>query len=61
VPIPIQYKSIKLDCGYRLDVLVNECLVLELKSVEKFLIIHETQMLTYLKHVITNEKEFFDG
>ena len=49
VPIPIQYKSIKLDCGYRLDILVNDCLVLELKSVEKFLTVHEAQMLTYLK------------
>ncbi len=34
--IPIQYKGIKLECGYRLDFLADECLVLELKSVEKY-------------------------
>ena len=49
VPIPIQYKNIKLECGYRLDVLVDDCLILELQSVEKLLLIHEAQMLTYLK------------
>jgi GxxExxY protein len=49
VPIPIQYKNIKLECGYRLDVLVDSCLVLELKSVEKLLMLHEAQILTYLK------------
>ena len=50
VPIPVQYKNIKLECGYRIDVLVNECLILELKSVDKFLMVHEAQILTYLKH-----------
>ena len=49
VPIPVQYKNIKLECGYRIDVLVNECLILELKSVDKFLMVHEAQILTYLK------------
>ena len=49
VPIPIKYKNIKLECGYRLDVLVDSCLVLELKSVEKLLMVHEAQILTYLK------------
>ena len=49
VPIPIQYKNIKLECGYRLDFLVDECLILELKSVEKLLKVHEAQILTYLK------------
>ncbi len=48
-PIAIQYKDIKLECGYRLDFLVDECLILELKSVEKILKVHEAQMLTYLK------------
>ena len=47
--IPIQYKDVKLECGYRLDFLVDECLILELKSVEKILKVHEAQMLTYLK------------
>ncbi|MCF6356073.1 MAG: GxxExxY protein, partial [Candidatus Polarisedimenticolaceae bacterium] len=54
-PIPIQYKDIKLECGYRLDFLVDDCLILELKSVEKLLKIHEAQILTYLKltHIST--------
>jgi len=47
--IPIQYKNIKLKCGYRLDFLVDECLILELKSVERLLKVHEAQILTYLK------------
>ncbi len=47
--IPIEYKGIKLECGYRLDFLVDDCLILELKSVEKILKIHEAQILTYLK------------
>lgn len=49
VPIPIQYKKIKLECGYRLDFLVDECLILELKSVDKLLKVHEAQVLTYMK------------
>ncbi len=49
VPVPVQYKNIRLDCGYRLDILVDGCLVLELKSVEKLLMVHEAQILTYLK------------
>ncbi len=48
-PIPIQYKNINLECGYRLDFLIDECLILELKSVEKILKVHEAQILTYLK------------
>jgi len=48
-PIPVQYKNIQLDCGYRLDILVNDCLILELKSVSKVLKVHEAQILTYLK------------
>ena len=47
--IPIQYKDINLECGYRLDFLVDECLILELKSVDKVLKVHEAQILTYLK------------
>jgi len=49
VPIPIKYKNIKLECGYRLDFLVDDCLILELKSVEKLSKLHEAQILTYLK------------
>jgi GxxExxY protein len=49
VPVPIQYKSTTLDCGYRLDLLVEGSLVLELKSVERLLPIHEAQLLSYMK------------
>jgi len=49
VPLPVQYKGLKLDCGYRLDVVVETAVVLELKSVEKVLPVHEAQLLTYLK------------
>jgi GxxExxY protein len=49
VPLPITYKSIRLDCGYRLDLLIEDQLILELKSVESLLPIHEAQVLTYLK------------
>jgi GxxExxY protein len=49
VPLPITYKEVKLDCGYRLDVIVEDTVVLELKSVEKVLPIHEAQLLTYLQ------------
>ncbi len=49
VAIPVQYKSTKLDCGYRLDFLVDDCLILELKAVDKLHKVHEAQILTYLK------------
>ena len=48
-PQPVQYKDIRLDCGYRLDVLVEDKLILELKSVEEIKGIHEAQLLTYMK------------
>lgn len=47
--VPVDYKDIKLSCGYRLDFLVENKVVLELKSVDRFLPIHDAQMLTYLK------------
>ena len=49
VPLPVVYKGINLDCGYRLDVLVNDLVIVELKTVEKLLSIHDAQLLTYLK------------
>ncbi len=48
-PLPVTYKGYNLDCGYRLDILVENALVIEIKSVEKLLPIHEAQILTYLK------------
>jgi GxxExxY protein len=47
--LPVEYKDVLLDCGYRLDVLVEDKIVIELKSVEKILPIHDAQLLTYLK------------
>ena len=49
VPLPIVYKSVKLDCGYRMDIVVDDKLIVELKTVEKLLPVHEAQLLTYLK------------
>jgi GxxExxY protein len=48
-PLSVQYKGIKLDCGYRLDVVVEDAIILELKSCEKIESIHKAQLLTYLK------------
>ena len=48
-PQPVQYKDVRLDCGYRIDILVEHELILELKSVEEVKGIHEAQLLTYMK------------
>ncbi len=48
-PLPVIYKDIRLDCGYRVDLLVEDNLILELKSVEEIKGIHEAQLLTYMK------------
>ncbi len=48
-PIPIIYKDIKLDHGYRIDLLVENKVVIELKTVEAFTDVHVAQILTYLK------------
>ncbi len=47
--LPINYKNIKLDCGYRVDLMIEDKLIIELKSVETVLPIHEAQLLTYMK------------
>lgn len=47
--LPIEYKGIRLDCGYRLDLLVAETVVVEVKAVETLLPIHEAQLLTYMR------------
>jgi GxxExxY protein len=46
--LPVEYKGLKLDCGYRLDLVVGEKVIVEIKAVEKLLPIHEAQLLTYL-------------
>ena len=49
VPLPIIYKAVKLDCGYRMDIVVEDQVVVELKTVDRLMPIHEAQLLTYLK------------
>ena len=49
VELPVEYKQIRLDCGYRLDLLADDRLIVELKSVDRLLAIHEAQVLTYMK------------
>lgn len=48
-PLPVEYKQVKLDCGYRLDMVVENLVILELKAVKAIEPIHEAQLLTYLK------------
>ncbi|MEA3238705.1 MAG: GxxExxY protein [Candidatus Bipolaricaulota bacterium] len=48
-PLLVKYKGVRLDCGYRVDILVEDKLIIELKSVEQIKGIHEAQLLTYMK------------
>jgi GxxExxY protein len=48
-PLPVVYREVKLDCGYRLDLLVEEVVIVEVKAVDRLLPIHEAQLLSYLK------------
>ncbi len=48
-PVSVTYKEVTLDCGYRLDFLVDGKVIIELKSVEKIMGIHQAQLLTYMK------------
>ena len=48
-PLPLIYEEVKLDCGYRIDILVENKVVVELKTVEAFTDVHTAQVLTYLK------------
>lgn len=49
VHLPLKYKGIKLDCGYRMDIWVENKVIIEIKTVESLLDIHTSQLLTYLK------------
>ena len=49
VPLPVDYKNVHLDCGYRMDIVVEGRVIIELKSVEKLKGIHTAQLLTYMK------------
>ena len=48
-PLPVIYRDVKLDCGYRLDLVVENAIVIELKAIDKILPIHRAQLLSYLK------------
>ena len=48
-PLPLAYKGISLDCGYRLDLLIEDRIIVEIKSVEALASIHEAHLLTYMK------------
>lgn len=48
-PLPVEYKGLRLDCGYRVDMIVEGEIILELKSVDEIKGIHEAQLLTYMK------------
>jgi len=47
--LPVEYKGVRLDCGYRVDMLVENRLILELKAVDQVLGIHQAQVITYMK------------
>jgi GxxExxY protein len=49
VEVPLIYRGLKLDCGYKLDLLVEDTVILELKTVSTILAVHEAQLVTYLK------------
>ena len=49
IPVPVTFKNIRLACGYRIDLLVENCVVIELKSVDELAPVHEAQILTYMK------------
>jgi len=49
VPVPVGYKGTLLECGYRIDILIEQFLILELKSVKEIDSVHEAQVLTYIK------------
>ena len=48
-PLPVAYKGIRLDCGYRMDIVVDGKILLEIKSVEAVHALHEAQLMTYLR------------
>jgi len=49
VPLPVFYKGVNLDCGYRMDIIVKNIVIVEIKAVERIIPVHEAQLLSYLK------------
>ncbi|MBI2194878.1 MAG: GxxExxY protein [Planctomycetes bacterium] len=56
-PIPVRYKAVNLDCGFRIDLLVADLVIIEIKAVETLLPIHKAQLLTHMK--LTHSKVGF--
>jgi len=54
VPLPVKYESVTIDAGFRIDMMIQQTIIIENKTVEKLMPIHEAQLLTYLK--LTNLK-----
>ena len=48
-PLPVVYRGVKLDCGYRLDILIEESVIVEVKSIDQIAPVHKAQLLSYLK------------
>lgn len=57
VPVPVMFKGIRMDCGFRLDLLIEGAVILEIKSVERLIPIHTAQVLTYLR--LTRARQAF--
>jgi GxxExxY protein len=53
-PLPVTYREVRLDCGYRLDLVVEDEIIVEVKAIEKLLPIHDAQILSYLR--LSNKK-----
>jgi GxxExxY protein len=49
LPVPVEYKGNRIECGYRIDLLVDDAVIVELKSVDQLAPVHEAQLLTYMK------------
>jgi GxxExxY protein len=49
VALPVAYKEVKLDCGYKMDIVVEDLVIIEIKAVQSLLPVHEAQLLSYLK------------
>ena len=49
VPLPVIYKDVRLDCGYRLDLLIDDLVIVEIKAVDGISEVHKAQLLSYLK------------
>lgn len=49
VALPLEYKGVNIDCAYRIDILVDDCLILEIKATNRIEPVHEAQLLTYLR------------